>query len=504
MARPITYHPGMRVGPGLMTGQRLQAQFEGASVGARMGTKGLGHSHVNHELTRSLTRLRQRSLHAIRNHAYAKTASNTYVDNLVGVGITAKWKNKKLQALWDTWIKECDADGLDNLYGLQALVAREDFSGGESLTRRRFRPLGQRQDLVPLRLQVVPTRQLDETYNDEQSNIVAGIQFNRYGERAFYHLNPTANSLSALFGRVRIQAADVCHLFERWEAGQVRGIPALSAVLIRLYEIDEMQDAALVRAKTAALFGGFVTREGPANAMPTEGNQFGEDAGEDEAGTPIERIKAGALHYLDEGESIAFPNMPDMGDNYYKWLQTELRAVAKAVGLTYEQLTGDLTGVSYSSIRAGLLEFRRRIERLQWNLMIGRWCETVARWFVEAAVMAGMIDLPDYWAHPTQYLPEWIPPKFEAVDRLKEVTADLLEMRAGLETRKDKVAQRGYNIDQVDAQLAREQASALVLDSNPAKTDKNGALQALLELASQLTNDEQTPPANKEDSTDGN
>lgn len=466
------------------------AQFEGASIAPRMGMKGLGHGNISGELSRSLTKLRQRSLNAIRNHAYAKTASNTFVDNLIGVGITAKWNHPELQKLWDVWIKECDADGLDNLYGLQALLAREVFSGGESLTRRRLRPLGLRRDLVPLRLQLVSARQLDETYNDQANDIVSGIQFNRHGERAFYHLNLTTDSISALFGRVRIPAGDVCHVFERWEAGQVRGVPELSAVLIRLYEIDEMQDAALVRAKVAALFGGFVQRESPASGIPTEGNQFGEEIGQDEEGAPIERIKSGALHYLDEGEKIIFPNLPDVGDNYIKWLKTELRAVAKAVGLTYEQLTGDLEGVNYSSIRAGLLEFRRRIERLQWNLVISRWCNQVAIWFAETAVMAGMVNIPNYWESPSQYLPEWIPPKFEAVDRLKEVTADLIEMRSGLESRKNKVAERGYDIDKIDAQLAIEQASDLVLDSNPAKTDKTGALQAVLELAQQLTKDD--------------
>lgn len=485
----LTHKGGMRVGQGVNQGGRVSAHFEGASISTRMGGKGLGHGNVNSELSRSLTRLRQRSLHAIRNHAYAKTGSNTFVDNLIGVGITAKWNHPELQKLWDIWIKECDADGLDNLYALQALMAREVFSGGESITRRRIRPRGQRRDLVPLRLQMVSGRQLDESYTDLNNDIQCGIQFNRYGERSFYHLNPTPDTLSAIYGRIRVPASDVCHVFERWEAGQVRGVPELSAVLIRLYEIDEMQDAALVRAKVAALFGAFVQRKTPSSGIPQEGNQFGEQIGEDEEGAPIERIKAGAMHYLDENEEVIFPHLPDVGDNYIKWLKTELRAVAKAIGLTYEQLTGDLEGVNYSSIRAGLLEFRRRIERLQWNLVISRWCNQVAVWFMETAVMAGMVDIPDYWESPAQYLPEWIPPKFEAVDRLKEVTADLMEMRSGLETRRDKVAQRGYDIDKVDAQLAREQASDLVLDSNPAKTDKTGALQSMLDLAAQLTKD---------------
>jgi capsid protein len=41
-------------------------------------------------------------------------------------------------------------------------------------------------------------------------------------------------------------------------------------------------------------------------------------------------------------------------------MRQQLRAIAMGMGITYEQLTGDLTNVNYSSIRAGLIEFRRR------------------------------------------------------------------------------------------------------------------------------------------------
>jgi capsid protein len=56
------------------------------------------------------------------------------------------------------------------------------------------------------------------------------------------------------------------------------------------------------------------------------------------------------------------PTRPTSVASYAEFLRMQFRAVAAAMGITYEQLTGDLTGVNYSSIRAGLLEFRRRCE----------------------------------------------------------------------------------------------------------------------------------------------
>jgi capsid protein len=41
-----------------------------------------------------------------------------------------------------------------------------------------------------------------------------------------------------------------------------------------------------------------------------------------------------------------------LGGNYEAFMRQQLRSIAVGVGLTYEQLTSDLTDVNYSSIRA--------------------------------------------------------------------------------------------------------------------------------------------------------
>lgn len=497
--------PGV-VGIGQSSGGRIRAQFEGAGTSYRLGGKGLGTSHINGEAARSLTNLRKRSIHAVRNHAYARTALTQFVDATIGTGIVAKWQNAELQALWDIWCRACDADGLDNFAALQSLIGCESFHSGEALVRRRWRSPAAMPGVVPLRIQVLSGSQLDEHDNDPLQNIVCGIQHNNQGERTFYRFNITPNG-GGFTQKIRVPAADVAHLFERMEAGQVRGIPILSAILVRLYELDEMQDSTLLRAKVAALFGGFVKRSKTQPGMPQESNSapeqgnLGAPVGDSDDGTVIEKIVAGAMHYLDEDEDVIFPDLPDVGNNYAVWLKTELRAVAKAIGLTYEQLTGDLEGVSYSSIRAGLLEFKRRVLVMQWNLFIPRICDKVAMWFLESAVMAGMITLPGFWDNPLAFLPEWTPPTLESVDRLKESMADLLDNRAGFTTRAKVLAGRGDNIDDIDRQLAKEQASELVLDSNPAVVDKTGALQAALQLATALQQEDEPPSPDKDKTT---
>jgi len=170
--------------------------------------------------------------------------------------------------------------------------------------------------------------------------------------------------------------------------------------------------------------------------------------------------------------------------------------VAAGAGITYEQLTGDLKGVNYSSIRAGLLEFRRRAEALQAHLLVHQWCRRIAAQWLDVAVTSGALSIPDYWQRRASYLAiDWIAPKWAWVDPLKEVTADLMEVRAGFKPRSEAAGERGWSLDQLDAEIQKGNTSAdkhkLVLDSDPRITAKNGSLQAALEALVAATEEEE-------------
>ncbi|MFS1524450.1 phage portal protein [Microbulbifer sp. 2304DJ12-6] len=483
--------PRIRCSPGVDLRARIRAIYEGASRGPRLGNKGLmGVGGPNGDISGKLSILRKRARHAVRNQAYATTAKETYVSNLVGNGIVAKWGNKTLQRLWDRWILESDADGLDNFYGLQMLAAGAQFESGEVLTRQRLRHAADRL-VVPLQLQMLEADHLDEGYTLKRAHnpIVLGVQFNDFGQRSFYHLwrDHPGDGLTGLTGNARraIPADDIIHLYRRLRPGQVRGIPELTPILVRLYEIDEMQDATLVKQKVAQLFAWIVKKRPYPTDMGGETNRVMGKEEESPEGEPLEQITAGGIHYLDDDEDISFSNPDGVdGANYATWLKTELRASARAVGLTYEQLTGDLEGLNYSSIRAGMLEFRRRIEQLQLHFLIHRWCRPVSRWFADVAVLSGA-EVPGYWQDPGAFLPAWKSPKWDWVDPLKDVMADILEIRGGLDSRQNKVAERALDFDQINAQLLLEQSLALMLDTNPGKLTASGQFQDLTKLALQ-------------------
>lgn len=478
--------------------------YEGGSTGRRMAGKGSVVSGPNAPIARSLPLLQSRSHNAVRNNAYAHKAKEAYISNLVGTGIKPQWGDSTIQALWDRWVSECDADGVDDFYGLQSLAAGAQFEAGEALGRFRYRRVSDGL-AVPLQLQVIESEHLDPNYSQAFGGrlIKMGIEFGPIGQRTAYHLwrfHPHERLTSEINTRVPVPADSVVHMYRRQRPGQLRGVPELTAVIIRLYEVDEMQDALLARQKLAQLFGAFVKRktnpelEDDTPDFGTLVTVPGEDGAE-----PLNEFTPGGIHYLEDDEEVTFSNPPDIGGNYTEWLRSELLAIAAGAGITYEQMTGDLKGVNYSSIRAGLLEFRRRVEALQAQLMVHQWCRRIAAKWLDVAVTSGALVIPNYWTRRAQLLAiDWIAPKWQWVDPLKEVTADLLEVRAGLAPRSEKAAERGWSLEQLDAAIDAGNKSAdrygLVLDSDPRTTAKNGALHQALEG---LAND----PDNEEDET---
>jgi len=470
----------------------VRAQYEGASTKRRMAGKGTTVTGPNAPIERNLQTLVARSHNAVRNNAYAAKAKEAYIANLVGTGIKPQWGDERIQSLWDRWAGECDADGVDNFYGLQSLAAGAQFESGEALGRIRYRRTSDGLS-VPMQVQVIEPEHLDPTFSRAFDGrlIKMGIEFDGIGSRTAYHLwrfHPHERLTSEVNTRVPVPADSIVHMYRRGRPGQLRGVPELTSVIVRLYEIDEMQDATLARQKLSQLFGAFVRRK-TAHDPEDDGPLFGELVSMPGEAEPLDEFTPGGIHYLEDDEEVSFSNPPDIQSQYTEWLRSELLAVAAGAGITYEQLTGDLKGVNYSSIRAGLLEFRRRAESLQAMLLVHQWCRRIAAKWLDVAVTSGALSLPNYWRNRAQYLAiDWIAPKWAWVDPLKESTADLLEVRAGFKPRSEAAGERGWSIEQLDAEIDKGHQSAdrygLLLDSDPRHMAKNGTLhQALAALA---------------------
>ncbi len=472
---------------------------EGAGRGRRSLAWMPGNPGAVAALSATSSELRIKSRDLVRRNAWAQSGIEAFVANAVGTGIKPqslasdeRFKTE-VQALWRDWTAEADAAGQTDFYGLQALACRAMLEGGECFIR--LRPRRPEDGLVvPLQLQLLEAEHLPINLNTElpptagasgPGNVVrSGIEFDNLGRRVAYHLyksHPEDGRLAPMSGQggletVRIDAKEIIHLYRVLRPGQIRGEPWLSRALVKLNELDQYDDAELVRKKTAAMFAGFVTRQNP------EDNLMGEGAA-DANGIALAGLEPGTLQILEPGEDIKFSDPADVGGSYSEFLRNQLRAVAAAIGVTYEQLTGDLTGVNYSSIRAGLLEFRRRCEMVQHSVLVHQMCRPVWAAWMKQAVLAGALDAPGFArggaAKRRQYLQvKWIPQGWQWVDPEKEFKAMLLAIRAGLMSRSEAISAFGYDAEDVDREIAADNQRAddlgLIFDSDPRRTSKDG------------------------------
>ena len=244
-----------------------------------------------------------------------------------------------------------------------------------------------------------------------------------------------------------VPAADMIHLFKPLGAGQVRGTSWLASVILKLADLDGLEDALLMGFKVAALHAGFITNLGSDASLPYEGQQ---------AGTQLDvSLEPGTMKVLPAGTDVKF-NSPMQAQQGSEFIATQLRAVAAGLHVPEFLLSGDMRGANYSSMRSALVSFRQYIERIQYNILIPQMLDRV--W---TRVMLNEDDLTV----------EHYPPALPWVDPLKDVEAVAAEIKAGLVSRRQAVARRGYDIEELDDEIKadreRETAMGLSFDLNP-------------------------------------
>lgn len=437
--------------------------YDGARTDRRSNGWVAAGSSANSEILPQLSILRNRSRELVRNNPYASKAMRVLSSNRIGTGIMATINDKSVAALWKKWVKVCDADWNYDLYGLQKLISNTEAESGECLIRFRYRKMSDGLP-VPLQLQLLEPDFIDTTKNETLKNkgwIQNGIEFSPIGERVAYWLfnqHPGENIINTTIKSSRVPASDVIHSFDRKRPGQMRGVPILAPVMMTANDLNEYLEATLVRKSAEACIAAFVETD-------DEDRSIGDESQQDQM--RIEELAPGMVQYLSKGEKITFTN-PSASTGDVGYTNDRLHAIAAGIGITYEQLTGDLSQVNYSSIRAGTLDFRREIEQWQWLNFIPSVLNRVMEKFLETAFAAGLIQT-------TEIDYDWTTPRFDWVDPLKDVQGEELELTMGLKTWSEAVRARGFNPDVLLEELKdeREKFKAAGIEY-PVKKEQSG------------------------------
>lgn len=474
----------------LYRGMKLMAStsYEGASTTRRLRTWGLSSAGPNSVISDSLQNLKYRARDLDRNNPNASGGIDSFVSTLVGRGLTPRWNtgdpalDARILDLWKLSVPEMDASVCElDFYGLQTLVATAMQMSGGVLSRFVYKR--QSDDLsVPLQIQILENDHLYDCYDQDLPNgntLRLGVELTPGGQRAAYHIYPEHPGDNYIHKSsmltTRIKADDMLHVYAPRRPGQLRGIPSLTPVITGLHNIDEYDDAERIRKKIAAMYAGFITTpSGDPSVSGLPGFEEDYETEEDLVG-----LSPGILQSLRPGENIEWSKPADVGDTFEPWMSHGLRQVAKALKITYEQLTGDLRNVNYSSIRAGLVEIYRYCRAHQAQILVHKFCRPVTTRWLDISVASGRIFIPRYTKYRKQIINNvWDPDGWDWVDPLKDLQAEILAIRAGIKSRSMTVGERGRNSAEVDSEIAKDNQrsddSNTILDSDPRKTTQSG------------------------------
>ncbi|WP_298195623.1 phage portal protein [Novosphingobium sp.] len=396
----------------------------------------------------------------IRNTPFATRAQAVIVNNVVGDGIVWKIETeakskanlKRLRQVLKQHLDSTaiDADGRQNLYGLQRLALNTVVESGEVLIRRRRR--GLRDGLtVPLQLQVMEPDFIDTSRDGsvpgagKDNTVREGIEYDPIGRRVAYWLFPehpgSTKRLGPSYMSRRVPAAEILHIYRQDRPGQMRGVSWFAPVALAMQDLMDAQDAHLMRQKIAACFAGFRV------ALEDErvGDPANKDAdGEDNPGG-LNTLVPGRIQTLRPGEDIRFSSPPGV-EGFDAFTKMVLQSAASGLGITYEALTGDLSNVNFSSGRMGRMEMDRNVSSWQWLMLVPQMMQPVGRWVTEALTQVAQVQVPRDLALA------WVPPHRMMVDPSREITALRDKVKAGFASRQGVVRELGFDPEDLTAE----------------------------------------------------
>jgi lambda family phage portal protein len=459
---------------------------------------------ANVEIGEDLSRIRNLARQLVRDNPWASSAMAKSAAHIVGTGIYARakapkvWRGVELsdqernivQAIandrFDRFADECDPLSGGNWYGQQSLAARAWRESGEVLTRWSPR------DNIPDQIvEVLECDFLDSTITSyhgrassyqvpEGHKAVQGVEFGPDKSRMFYHLfdDHPGDYGSTLKQAQRVDARHVDHIYQPLRPGQVRGVSAFAPVAMKLGLLGDLSEYGAQAAVMQALVGMVVKVD---DAADPASRPIGDET-TDANGQRQTSLKPGFVWTGNPGESIEAFTPGGLGVQLMAQMDFELTAVAAGLDMPRHVITGDVSKSSYSTLRASKLDYDAMLMMWQWLVLIPRMIAPAWRRQMRIA----SLTLPNGQDSRLSEIVAacgavYTPPLSPNVDPLKDVTAQIAEIRSGLLSLPDALGARGTTLEDQIADIARSQtlldANGIILDTDPRRTAGTGGLQ---------------------------
>jgi len=422
-----------------------------------------------------------------RNNTYAKTGVQLHVDHVVGqsfkvvhtpnyraLGLTRKQLrqlSREIESKFEDWggnnRKFIDSERKRTF----TMIIREGIAThcktGEICAKIEW--IRKRGSKFQTSIKLIDFSRLSNPEGAENTNkLRAGVEMDSNGAAIAYHVRKRIpNDIDGAFEPDNYEWIRVpremssgryqfIHLFEPTGEGQSRGANDFYAGLSKLKMLEKFQGSVLQNAIVSAMYAAVITSEANSDdvfkAMSSGTSEGSLITGWMETTSKYHdqtKLKVGdtTIPHLLPNEKLDILGVKTPSGNLGDFESGILRSIAKSLGVSYEQLSGDFSKTNYSSARAAMSEsylyFMGRRE-----IIAKAFASMIFELWLEEAINIGEIKLPKgapsfYEARSAWSKCDWIGSGKAEIDGLKSAKTSELKLKLGLTTMAKELGKAG-------------------------------------------------------------
>ncbi len=412
----------------------------------------------------------------------------------------ARWA-RQVERRFEVWARSpyaCDLAMRQNLGQMCYQAVKWWFGVGEitGLIRYKARPGNSH----GTKIQVIPPQRIPQSAKRQPS--VQGVVLDADGAPVTYCIdnfdanNPGVVEEKEVRARDRYGRLVVIHVHDS-PPTVVRGISPMAPAIQVVRQYDQLANATLTAALIQAIFAATIESDAPTEqllgalqdedeqATPANGGGQAGEAGGDFSRfmaaraqwynhTKFDLGRVGKIMHIFPGEKLNFLRSEHPNANYKPFAKSLLQEVARCLGITYEQLTGDREGATYSSERMGGAEIWL-INQHRRQHIAGRFMQIAYESWLEEDIELGETEVPGgiegFYARRDAFCrADWRGPPKPTADDFKTAKANEIKLKNRIITREMWCADEGADWQDIDDQLKREKDNAdeLEIDTSPA------------------------------------
>ncbi|EIM6835776.1 phage portal protein [Salmonella enterica] len=418
---------------------------------------------INSAIKGSAQRLYNQGRTLALNTSIGARYAQHVVDQVVGTGLSPKtfiMKGGKLDTETNTMLenafwrwagsqKRFSRNGKLNFLELLKMCEKERVMGGEAFVVLH-------DEGRDLQVSVLGADKCDWTdcrKLDNGNTVYQGIEYDSETIRPVAYWFRRYDLFTQTFTgeKYRVDAEKVLHYYIPATAEALRGVTDFLPVIKDIAHMDAFRETAIIQKRIAASSMGFIERP------KAEGNDF--DTGEDEDNyqppSVVTDFEPGTIQELEAGATIKSIQATQGGDDFDKFNEAMLTAISMGLSSYKTALTGDTANVNYSAARFGALMERNRFKGNQ-DRLIDIVVMPLFEAFLNHAVLHSLVNIRMTQIDNIILNTTVIRPKYESVDPIKDINAEVTLIEKGLKSRSAVIMERGEDPVQVFKEIEAE------------------------------------------------